>query len=57
MNKIDAMNRRTREANARNVDRFNTSTQSNYNSVDWRQNYYNQQTYYSNNSQYSKKYF
>lgn len=51
MNKIDIMNRQTREHNARNVNRFNPSTPSN-----WRQNYCNNQTFYQNNGQYSSKY-
>lgn len=55
MNKFDIANRRTREFNSRNVDRFNPSTQGNYNG-NWRQNYCNQQTFYQNNGQYSKKY-
>lgn len=56
MDKFDIMNRRTREANARNVDRFNPSTQSNYSTGNWRIDYCNQQTFYQNNGQYSRKY-
>lgn len=56
MDKFDIANRRTREFNARNVDRFNPSTQSNYSNGNWRQNYCNQQTFYQNNGQYSNKY-
>lgn len=57
MNKFDILNRQTRDYNNRNVDRFNPSTQKNYSNGNWKPNYCNQQTYYQNNGQYSKKYY
>ena len=56
MNKFDIANRQTRENNARNVNRFNPSTQGNYSNGNWRTNYCNQQTFYQNNGQHSTKY-
>ena len=56
MDKFERLNRETREWNARNVDRFNTSTPK-YGTAAYWQNYYNNQTYKANNGQYSKKYY
>ena len=56
MDRFERANRQTREQNARNVNRFNPSTQSNYSTGNWRMDYYNQQTYYQNNGQYSNRY-
>lgn len=55
---FDKLNRETREYNNRNVDRFNPSTQGNYNFFNpYKQNYLNNETYKQNNGQYSKKYY
>lgn len=54
--RFEQLNRETREYNNRNVDRFNTSTKSNYSKgYDWL-SYYNNQTYKQNNNQYSNYY-
>lgn len=51
---FDQLNRETREFNNRNIDRFNSSTKSNYNHFDpYRQN---NQAYKQNNGQYSSYY-
>ena len=55
MDKFDRLNRETREYNNRNVDRFNTSTRSNYSFFDPYR--LNNQTYKSNNGEYSRKYY
>ena len=54
MDKFEMLNRMTREWNNRNVDRYNPSTRSNYSSYD--QNRLNNETYKSNNGQYSSYY-
>lgn len=54
--KFERLNRETREFNNRNVDRFNPSTPKYGTSEYWR-NYFNNQTYKSNNGEYSRKYF
>lgn len=53
---FDELNRATREHNARNVDRFNTSTPSCGSPEHW-QNVLNNQTFKNNNGEFSKKYF
>ena len=51
---FDKLNRETREYNNRNVDRFNTSTKSNYNYFDpYRRN---NETHKQNNGSYSNYY-
>ena len=54
--KFERLNRETQDFNNRNVNRFNTSV-NRYGSAAYWQNYWNNQTYKSNNGQYSKKYF
>ena len=54
--KFEELNRQTREYNARNVNRFNSSTPKYGTSEYWR-NYYNNQTYNTNNGQYNKKFY
>jgi hypothetical protein len=54
MDKFAQLNRETREHNARNVDRFNPSTISNYNYFDPYR--LNNQTYKQNNGEYSSYY-
>lgn len=58
MDKFERLNRETREHNNRNVNRFNPSTQGNYNFFNpCKQNLLNNQTYKSNNGEYSRKYY
>ena len=58
MDRLERLNRETREYNSRNVDRFNPSTNGNYNSFNPnKQNLLNNQTYRANNGVYSTKYF
>ena len=59
MDKFDRLNRETREYNARNVYRNNSNANSapKYGSADYWHNYWNNQTYKSNNGEYSRKYY
>ena len=50
---FDKLNRETREHNNKDLNRFNTTTNSKYNYF----NYLNNQTYKQNNGIYTKKYF
>lgn len=54
MNKFDKLNRETKKYNNRNVNRFNSSTASNYKYFD--PCALNNQTYKHNNGQYSSYY-
>ncbi len=53
-NKFDRLNREPREHNNRNVDRFNTSTKSNYTYFDPCK--LNSYTFKQNNGQYTDRY-
>ena len=52
---FDRLNRETRDFNNRNVNRYNPSTQGNYNYFDPYK--LNNETYKANNGAYSKKYY
>ena len=52
---FERLNRETREYNNKNVDRYNSSTKTNYNYFDpWKEN---NNTYKHNNGQYTKHYY
>lgn len=54
MDKFERLNRETRDYNNRNIDRFNPSTQGNYNYFN--PTALNNRTYYTNNGQYNNHY-
>lgn len=55
MDKFERLNQETRDYNNTNVDRFNVSSPK-YGTAEYWQNYFNNQTYKTNNGQYSQYY-
>jgi len=56
MANFDELNRQTRDFNSRNVDRFNRATPK-YGCTAYGLNYCNNQTFKTNNGQFSSHYF